>query len=243
MLGFYQMAYRISNMPATEISHVISQVTFPAYSQLQHDISSLKGAYLKVLQVTAFLSFPIAGSIFILAPDFTTIFLGQKWMPMVPAMKVLCIFGIAATMNGTMASILRGIGKPSIVTFGSGFQLVILCAIIYPLTVRWGILGTSLSVIIPSILVMLYLYRMLMNIFNCKLVYFLRALLLPIICSIIMLLGMFLTKALFDQLLFSFLLSLVFGVIIYLTSMYWMDKFFNYKLKSNLIQLVRQVPE
>jgi lipopolysaccharide exporter len=70
-LGFYQLAYRISNMPATEITHVISQVSFPAYSKLQDNISNLREAYLKVLQVTAFLSFPIAGLIFVLAPDFT----------------------------------------------------------------------------------------------------------------------------------------------------------------------------
>jgi len=77
-LGFYQLAYRISNMPATEITHVISQVTFPAYSKLQNNIPKLREAYLKVLQFTAFLSFPIAGLIFILAPDFTKIFLGAS---------------------------------------------------------------------------------------------------------------------------------------------------------------------
>jgi len=65
-LCFYQMAYRISNMPATEITHVISRVTFPIYSKLQDDIHKVKEAYLKVLQVTAFLSFPIACFIFVL---------------------------------------------------------------------------------------------------------------------------------------------------------------------------------
>ena len=29
-LGFYQMAYRISNMPATEVTQIISEVMFPA---------------------------------------------------------------------------------------------------------------------------------------------------------------------------------------------------------------------
>ncbi|RKY42346.1 MAG: lipopolysaccharide biosynthesis protein, partial [Candidatus Omnitrophota bacterium] len=100
-LGFYQIAYRMSNMPATEITHVISQVTFPAYSKLQDNIPRLREAYLKVLQLTAFLSFPIAGLIFVLAPDFTKIFLGEKWMPMVPAMQVLCIFGVTRALNAT----------------------------------------------------------------------------------------------------------------------------------------------
>lgn len=60
MLGFHLMAYRISNMPATEITHVISEVTFPAYSKLQDNLPSLRQAYLKVLQLTTFISIPLA---------------------------------------------------------------------------------------------------------------------------------------------------------------------------------------
>ena len=87
-LGFYQMAYLISNLPATEITHAISKVTFPAYSKLQDDISQLKDGYFKVLEITVFLSIPVAGAIFLLAPDFTEVFLGQKWLPMVSALQV-----------------------------------------------------------------------------------------------------------------------------------------------------------
>lgn len=93
-LGLYQMAYLISNLPATEITHVISQVTFPAYSKMQGDIPRLKAAYLDVLQLTAFISLPVAGGIFILAPEFTLIFLGEKWMPMVPTIQILVLAGL-----------------------------------------------------------------------------------------------------------------------------------------------------
>jgi len=103
-LGFYQLAYRISNMPATEITHVISQVTFPTYSKLQDNLPKLREVYLKVLQLIAFLSFPIAGLIFVLAPDFTKIFLGEKWMLMVPAMQILCIFGVTRSINALLGS-------------------------------------------------------------------------------------------------------------------------------------------
>ena len=115
-LGFYQLAYRISNMPATEITHVISRVTFPAYSKLQDDIPKLREAYLKVLQITAFLSFPIAGLIFVLAPDFTKIFLGEKWMPMVPAMQVLVFAGLSRAIAATAGYIFYAVGKPKIDT-------------------------------------------------------------------------------------------------------------------------------
>lgn len=150
MLGFYQMAYRISNMPATEITHVISQVTFPAYSKLQDNIPKLREAYLKTLQLTAFISIPLAGGIFILAPDFTKIFLGEQWMPMVPAMQVLCLFGAIRSINATFGSLYQVVGQPFVLTKVSLAQLCFLALIVYPLTVGGGIYGVSIAVTIAN---------------------------------------------------------------------------------------------
>jgi lipopolysaccharide exporter len=151
MLGFYQIAFRISNMPATEISHVISRIAFPAYSKLQSDLSKVKEMYLKVLQFTLFLTFPIAGSLFVLAPHFTSLFLGEKWMPMVPALQALCFYGIARAFGATAGTLFQGVGKPSILTHLAIIDLTLMILIIYPLTSKYGILGTSLAVLIPSI--------------------------------------------------------------------------------------------
>ncbi|MCK5306301.1 MAG: lipopolysaccharide biosynthesis protein [Candidatus Omnitrophica bacterium] len=234
-LGFYQMAYLISNIPATEISHVISKVTFPAYSKIQDDLPKLKKAYLKVLQFTAFLSFPIAGLTFILAPDFTKIFLGEKWMPMVPAMQVLCIFGVTRAINATTGPIFQGIGKPNISTVGSLVQLVIFIAIIYPLTYKWGILGTSIAVIIPNILFMLYVSKGLTKIMNYKLIILMRSLVVPIIGSTIMCTLIFFLKFKIwsQESLFSLLIFTLFGIAIYLTVIHIADKIFWQELISN----------
>jgi O-antigen/teichoic acid export membrane protein len=125
-LGFYQVAYMLSNLPASEVTYVISQVTLPAYSKLQSDIPRLKEAYFRVLQVALSLSFPIGALIFLLGPHFTIIFLGEKWMPMVPAMQALCIFGVTRSVNATFGSLFTGIGKPEIITKQAGIQLVIM---------------------------------------------------------------------------------------------------------------------
>ena len=151
-LGFYQMAYLISNLPATEITHAISKVTFPAYSKLQDDISQLKDGYFKVLEITVFLSIPVAGAIFLLAPDFTEVFLGQKWLPMVSALQVLCFFGVIRSIGATMGPILYGTGRPKVQTKVSAVQLLFLAIVIYPLTISLQILGTSLAVLVSNLL-------------------------------------------------------------------------------------------
>ncbi len=148
MLGFYQMAYRISNLPATEITHVISQVAFPTYSKLQNNILELRRTYLKVLLVTTFLSFPIAGLIFILAPDFTRVFLGEKWIPMISAMQVLALAGLVRSIAATTGVLFYAIGKPKIDTKWQVVRLLIIITFIYPLSVKLGILGTSIAVFV-----------------------------------------------------------------------------------------------
>ena len=158
-LGFYQLAYKLSNLPAIEIAHATSRVTFPAYSKLQDNLPRLREAYLRVLQLTAFLSFAIAGLILVLASDFTRIVLGENWMPMVPTVQALCIFGMIRSISATAGPIFYSVGKPKIQTRLSAIQLAIMAMIIYPLTIRWGILGASFAVVISSIVALILISR------------------------------------------------------------------------------------
>jgi len=151
MLGFYQMAYRISNLPATEITRVISEVTFPAYAKLQEDPRELRRAYLKVLQVTAFFSVPLAGMIILQASALTRLFLGDKWLPLVPAMQLLAAWGLIRSIGGTTGPLFYGLGKPQFLTRLQLLQLVLLGALIYPLSAPLGILGASLAVVVAAL--------------------------------------------------------------------------------------------
>jgi len=156
-LGLYQMAYLISNTPATEITQVISQVTFPSYSKIQDNKTHLRQTYLKVLKSTTMLAFPLAAMIYSLAPQFTSLFLGDKWAPMVPVLQLLCLFGAVRAVNATMGPLLQGIGKPKTIAYVSAMQLTLMALLIIPLTSRYDILGTAVAVTIPNIFTLAYL--------------------------------------------------------------------------------------
>ena len=151
-LGFYVIAYKISNMPATSITHVFSQVAFPTYSKLQHDSERLRSAYLKALKYIAFVSLPTSGGLIVLAPELVSFFLGQKWMQIVPAMRVLCIFGLIRALGGTTGPLFQGVGRPDIVTKLNLAKLLVIALLIIPLTHKYGIVGTSITVTIPMVL-------------------------------------------------------------------------------------------
>ncbi len=151
-LGLYQMAYKISNVPATEFSHLVSSVIFPAYSKAQDDIFKVSRMYEKILQFVVLISMPLTGLIFILAPEYTRIFLGEKWMAIVPALRVLSVYGLLRALGATTGVVFIAIGKPHIRTKIQSLQLILLALIIYPLTISWGIVGTSAAVTIDALI-------------------------------------------------------------------------------------------
>lgn len=238
-LGFYQLAYRISNMPATEITHVISQVTFPAYSKLQDNIPKLREAYLKVLQVTAFLSFPIAGLIFVLAPDFTKIFLGEKWMPMVPAMMILCVFGVARSLGATNGSLFNGSANPKFNTKIAFIKLILLAILIYPLTKKWGIVGTSLATTLPVFASQSYGFFKVSKILQCKLRNFLLPFSIPIIGVVLMLPLSYTIKNLLLPDILIFTIDIIIGTTIYLAFTFYVSKY--YKNYYDVIKTMREI--
>ena len=236
-LGFYQLAYRISNMPATEITHVISQVTFPAYSKLQDNIPKLREAYLKVLQITTFLSFPIAGLIFILAPDFTKIFLGEKWMPMVPAMQVLVFAGLVRSIAATTGPIFHAVGKPKIDTKWQIVRLFVIAILIYPCIIKWGIFGASIVVFLSIFVSNIGFSFDAIKITKCGFIKFSKVIVFPLINGMVMVSSIFILKTYINITgILNFILLLSVGILIYLVIIYIFDKHLNY----NMRQLLRQ---
>jgi O-antigen/teichoic acid export membrane protein len=233
-LGFYQLAYRISNMPATEITHVISRVTFPVYSKLQNDIPKLREAYLKVLQVTAFLSFPVAGLIFVLAPDFTKIFLGEKWMPMVPAMQVLVFAGLVRSIAAISGPIFYAVGKVQIDTRLQMIRFFVLAVLIYPFTIKWGILGASIVVFLSIFISNIGFVLMAIKITKCNMKNFIKAIISPLIGGVVIVLSILGVQIIMSTGLWQFVVFAFVGALAYFSAIYLLDKLFDFKIQEHI---------
>jgi len=152
-LGWYQMAYRVSNLPATEIASVISQVTFPAYAQLQESRARVGAAFLRVIRMSTLLSFPIGALVILLGPDFTRVILGPHWVPMISTMQILAIYGLIHSLGASCGPVFLGLGRANLTAKIQLVKLVIFAATVYPLTKTWGLLGTAGAVAGNAILV------------------------------------------------------------------------------------------
>lgn len=242
-LGFYSLAYRLSSIPATHITQVLFPVTFPAYSKLQDNRAVLKEAYFRVLRLIGFLSVPVTGGMFVLAPELVRVFIGEKWMPMVPAFKVLCLFGLIRAIGATTGPLFWSIKRPDIAARISGIQLIILAIIIYPLSIRWGILGTSVAIVIAASVNQIIAVREILKIIRCTLFEFTRFLIYPAVGAVGMVIFILVAKNyLLEHIgLVVLLLVICSSAALYFGIMYLIDRKSKYHLGKTIIWVFRSI--
>lgn len=149
-LAVYRLAYHFANMPATEITRLINQVSFPAFAKLQDDLPRLKDAFLKVQLMTALITMPVAGLIMMLAPDFVKLFLGDKWLTAAVPMQILSIYGMMRAIGTSRSPLFKAVNKFREIVTLQMLKLVLFLCLLYPLTQRYGIAGTSSVIVIVS---------------------------------------------------------------------------------------------
>jgi O-antigen/teichoic acid export membrane protein len=200
-------------------------------------MARLRDSFLKVLHLTAVILFPLAAGILALAPDFTLVFLGRKWMPMVPAMKVLALAGLVRAVGVTTGAIFLGVGRPEINTRGQAARLLVLAILIYPFTTRWGIVGASFAVLLSILVTTIHFSMAAVRITQCPGLYFAKAIVLPLCGSGIMIWCInMLRETLTEIRSYEICLLICVGAVTYLTTMYLFHRFLGYQIKPLLKQ-------
>lgn len=150
-LGYYQMAGRITELVVRHLGITIHRVAFPAYAELQGSVDRLRGAYQRIAGFSAALSIPAAVGILCMGHDFTRIFLGAKWMPMVPALLILSAASLVVSIGWTGRPAFMGRGRPQTVFHMQVAMAATLFLLIYPLASRWGIIGAAVAMLLSSV--------------------------------------------------------------------------------------------
>jgi O-antigen/teichoic acid export membrane protein len=145
-LGFYTMAYNIANMLVSSLSGIIGRISFPAYSILQNEPQRLTEAFARVIEAVLIFLLPLTVLIILLAEDFTLIFLGDQWLPMVPVLKILALLGFFRGLANVFSPIQLAVNRPEIQSRNKTVELFLFLLLVYPFTIKWGLIGASWAV-------------------------------------------------------------------------------------------------
>lgn len=93
-LGFFNQAQKFKDLPLTSAMQSVQSVTYPALSKIGDQREKFAESYRQVLMVVAFMLFPAMIGIAVVAEDLFALLLGEKWMPTVPYLQILCLTGL-----------------------------------------------------------------------------------------------------------------------------------------------------
>jgi PST family polysaccharide transporter/lipopolysaccharide exporter len=160
-LGFYAYAYAIANFPATHLTRVLSEVVFPSYSAVSDDLPKLGQAYLAVHKLVAYVALPVGVLLAVFSREVVLLALGPTWAPSVVPLRILLVFGVARSFTATTGPVFKAVGRPSVMFWIVLAKLVLILAVLIPLTRFWGLAGAALAVTVPMVLEQFYLWAIL----------------------------------------------------------------------------------
>lgn len=148
LLGIYTLAYTLSETLRSQLYFVFNRVFFPVYSKIQDDKAQIKHYYLKIMRLTALVTFPLSILFIGLADDIILISFGEKWIAAAEPLRILSVASIIFAISGTPAEVLKSIGKPSI-SFNVNFiTLLVAVPLMYFGLKYYGLTGVGYAVCI-----------------------------------------------------------------------------------------------
>lgn len=185
-LGYYSMAYNISNFPREKLSGIIIRVGFPAFSRIQDDSDRLGRAYLKIITYASVIIFPLLFGLIALSPEFVRSIFTAKWSAMIIPLQYLAVAGMFSSITAFVGIIFLATGHAEI---EFRFSLIYLLALVIALFagVRFGVLGAALGICLQALTMNIVGFLLIRRLLKINLSAFLGAVFPALICSAIML--------------------------------------------------------
>ena len=142
-LGFYSRAFAFATYPRRFVAQPILKVVAGLYAELKGDAARLNIAFGQVNAVLFRLGFGVAGLLAVVSPELVYLLLGDRWMPMVPPLRVLLILVVAAPIERSLAHLFVAVGRPGYVVRARVVQLVVVGVGLFVLGSRWGVVGVA----------------------------------------------------------------------------------------------------
>jgi O-antigen/teichoic acid export membrane protein len=150
-LGFYQQAYSISTLPVSGVGDIFNKVMFPVFVRMSDEMASLRRAFYKSASAVFLFALAFGLVIIFFSRPVILIFLGPRWLVIEPALKVLTIFGVLKSILNSSYSLFLSLKMQRAVMLSELFGIIGMGVAIYPMVMKYGIVGAGYSTIIAVV--------------------------------------------------------------------------------------------
>lgn len=150
-LGIYQAGYKISTLPVTEIAGTVNQVSFPVLSKSRGDSRTFRRIFWSSFLVSNAIGAGVASLLLLFPELLVRLLLGADWLPVIPVIRILALFGVLRTVESSVQPLLLSIGKPQVATIGNFLKVIGLAAGLM-IWGRQGVEGVALAALFSVLL-------------------------------------------------------------------------------------------
>lgn len=148
-LGYFARAESTARIVSGVIIHPISQVAFPAFSQMNKDIPAMAAAMRSAIQASMlFNTTAMLGLIGVAGPFVRGIF-GDQWAPAIPLLQVLCVGGILMPLHALNLRAMMALGRSDLFFRLEVVKKLIGIAILLAASF-WGSLGIAWGIVLAG---------------------------------------------------------------------------------------------
>ena len=150
-LGSYSRAHSFASFPAQNITHVLSQVTFPVLAKIQDEDERIQTAYRKILRVSSFVVFPLMLGLSAMSQPLIVVLIGEKWLFCAQLLQVVCFSMMWYPVHAINLNLLKVKGRSDLFL---KLEVVKKCLgiIILILSIPFGVLGMCYFSILSSLI-------------------------------------------------------------------------------------------
>lgn len=110
-MGYYSKAIHTEKLASTSISQVLTQVTYPLYAEVQDDKAQLANMIKRLTMTLSYITFPLMFVLILCAKPIFVLLYSDRWIDSVPYFQVLCISGLAYSLQSVNYQSIAAIGK------------------------------------------------------------------------------------------------------------------------------------
>lgn len=131
VVGQYSQANKWSLMGTNMLTGMISNVVQPVLVKITDDADRQVRVFRKMMRFTSFLAFPALWGLGLIAPEFIPLAIGDKWLPCVPLLQVICFAAPFLPLGQLFAQLLISKGKSTrYLCITVTFLMLQLCAVV-----------------------------------------------------------------------------------------------------------------
>jgi lipopolysaccharide exporter len=115
VMGAYNYAYNLANVPALQVGEQIGDVLFPSFGHLEGQ--KRRNAFLRSTRLLALLDFPLAVGLGAIAPTLVIVVFNAQWHTVGPMLVILSSLSLAYPLGYTAGCYLQAAGRPMLLSY------------------------------------------------------------------------------------------------------------------------------